>query len=167
MERAFFHSIFSHLSLHTAANLYPGCGAAGVLTSSDTTHPTCSFGQPQSRGLWGVLYVHSQGLSTYINKSYFVWCCLCKALTSFVFSLFSSQRRRFYPISFHAVALSYYILFTSLCSFLPYEAFKSTSIPPCQAFLFLLWSIMALTCLLMSFKWKYHAVRLINTNNII
>lgn len=175
MERECFHSCLPHLSPHTSANLCPG--AAGGFASNDSTCTTCSFGFPHAVWLLSLptygLYWHSWGLSMHFNKNYFVWRCLHKALISFLFSLcflctIFSQRRRFYPIGSYAVVLSYYILFASfLCFLLPYEIFKTTSIPLCRAFLFLLWSIAAATYLLMAFRWKCHAVRLINANNII
>lgn len=175
MERAFLRSRFPHLSLHTSSNLCPG--AVGAFARSNFASATCSFGHPHTVGLLSLptygLYWHSSGLSMYFNKKHFIWCCLQKALISFVFSLsflhtVFSQRRRFYPIGSHAAVLSYYILFASvLCFFLPYEVFKATSIPLCRVFSFP--PVLHRGCHfpLMTFKWKCHAVRLINANNII
>lgn len=119
-------------------------GAAGAFASSDAACPTCSFGHPHAGGLLNLpthrLYWHSWCPRMYFNKNYLVWYCLQKALISFVV-LFCFLCAIFSPKEvlshrFSCSSLSYYILFVSfLCSFLPYEAFRTTSIPLCQALL--------------------------------
>lgn len=140
-------AVSPRLSLHASANLRPGAWAADAFASSDTACPTSSLGHPHAGGPLSLpadgLYGHSGGLSTYVNKNYFIRWCLHKAFINFVSSLcflhaIFSQRRRLYPTGSHAVALSYYILFSSfLHSSLPYKAFRTISIPLCRLFLFL------------------------------
>lgn len=107
-----------------------------------------------------------------LSKNYFVWHCLRKALISFVFSLcficatFSPKERVLScQFSCSSPELQYFI-----CLFLMlfpgsgrlhnhiHSSVPSVSSPP---------AIPGGCHLLMTLKWKCHAVRLINANNII
>lgn len=138
MERAFFHSCFSvPLCTHQLTHVLWGCRSLGqqqqhlpyLLSWGALCWGTSkSLYLWHSWGLWEpwlVLFMHS------LNQ-------LC-VFTAF-FVPFFPQRKRIYPVSPHAVALRFYILFTSfLCPLLPHEAFRSTSLPP--------WLLLFLLCL--------------------
>lgn len=126
--------------------------------SSDRSYLSALLAQMRSRHIpWEELFHLALSTQSFNMLCVFTPFCLCSFLL-----------REFSSCLFSPVVLNYCTLSVSLMFFPILQSLQNHvhhSLP--RVFLFLLWSIVAVTYFLMAFKWKCHAVRLINANNII
>lgn len=160
----FSTAVSPSLSAHISSPM--SCGAAGALGSSNSTCPTCSHGEPCAGGLPSPSTSGTAEVSENLD-----WCCLCTALISFVFSLLSLCHFSPKGEGFILSVLMQQPCVSTFCSLLSYVL--SCLMKPSEAhpfphgcFFSSCASIVALTYLPVTFKWKCPAGRLITAHNI-